>query len=85
MICAAHIGVSRFTPIVNAPEVAILRVTRARPVPTQNSDGGIALRQMLSLSPDYDHSVINGADAARVCPFIAEQLASPDLFERVAR
>lgn len=75
-----HIGGTGFTPIINAPEVAILGVTRARPVPLPATDGGIEWRQMLPLSLSYDHRVINGADAARFCRFIAERLASPDLF-----
>lgn len=75
-----HIGGTGFTPIVNAPEVAILGVTRARPVPVPADDGGIAWRQMLPLSLSYDHRVINGADAARFCRFIADRLAAAGLF-----
>ncbi|WP_052757398.1 2-oxo acid dehydrogenase subunit E2 [Sphingobium chungbukense] len=75
-----HIGGTGFTPIVNAPEVAILGVTRARPVPVPADDGGIAWRQMLPLSLSYDHRVINGADAARFCRFVADRLAAADLF-----
>lgn len=74
-----HIGGTSFTPIVNAPEVAILGVTRARPVPFPATDGGVAWRQMLPLSLSYDHRVINGADAARFCRFLAERLSAPDL------
>lgn len=76
-----HIGGTSFTPIVNAPEVAILGVTRARPVPTPGPDGGIDWRQMLPLSLSYDHRVINGADAARFCRFLADRLAAADLFD----
>ena len=76
-----HIGGTGFTPIVNAPEVAILGVTRARPVATPGADGGVAWRQMLPLSLSYDHRVINGADAARFCRFVAERLATPEIFE----
>ncbi|PJG46075.1 dihydrolipoamide acetyltransferase [Sphingobium sp. LB126] len=75
-----HIGGTGFTPIVNAPEVAILGVTRARPVPVPADDGGIAWRQMLPLSLSYDHRVINGADAARFCRFVADRLAAAGLF-----
>jgi len=75
-----HIGGTSFTPIINAPEVAILGVTRARPVPLPAADGGIDWRQMLPLSLSYDHRLINGADAARFSRFVAERLASPDLF-----
>lgn len=75
-----HIGGTGFTPIVNAPEVAILGVTRARPVATPGANGEIVWRQMLPLSLSYDHRVINGADAARFCRYIAEQLADPAMF-----
>jgi len=76
-----HIGGTGFTPIVNAPEVAILGVTRARPVPVPGADGGMAWRKMLPLSLSYDHRVINGADAARFCRFVADRLADPALFD----
>ena len=58
------IGGTAFTPIVNAPEVAILGVSRAqlRPVWT---DGAFQPRLMLPLSLSYDHRVIDGAEAAR--------------------
>jgi len=69
-----HIGGTGFTPIVNAPEVAILGVTRARVVATPGPDGGTVWRQMLPLSLSYDHRVINGADAARFCRFLADRL-----------
>lgn len=58
------IGGVYFTPIINAPEVAILGVTGIRTVPVWNGDA-FAPRQMLPLSLSYDHRVINGADAAR--------------------
>jgi pyruvate dehydrogenase E2 component (dihydrolipoamide acetyltransferase) len=74
-----HIGGTSFTPIVNAPEVAILGVAKAKPVPLPGPDGGIVWRTMLPLSLSYDHRVINGADAARFCRFLADRLASPDL------
>jgi pyruvate dehydrogenase E2 component (dihydrolipoamide acetyltransferase) len=60
-----HIGGTAFTPIINAPEVAILGVTKLQTCPAPDADGGIAWRQRLPLSLSYDHRVINGADAAR--------------------
>ena len=77
-----HIGGTGFTPIVNAPEVAILGVSRALPVATPGLSGELVWRQMLPLSLSYDHRVINGADAARFCRFVAERLADPGLFGR---
>jgi pyruvate dehydrogenase E2 component (dihydrolipoamide acetyltransferase) len=70
-----HIGGTSFTPIINAPEVAILGVTRARPMPYPASDGGVVWRMMLPLSLSYDHRVINGTDAAYFTRFLADMLA----------
>jgi pyruvate dehydrogenase E2 component (dihydrolipoamide acetyltransferase) len=59
-----HIGGSGFTPIVNAPEVAILGVSKASMQPVW--DGKVFQpKLMLPLSLSYDHRVINGAAAAR--------------------
>jgi len=68
------IGGTAFTPIINAPEVAILGVSRAslRPV---YADGKFVPRLMLPLSLSYDHRVIDGADAARFTTFLAKALA----------
>jgi len=76
-----HIGGTGFTPIVNAPEVAILGVTRARPLAVPGLEGKVLWRTMLPLSLSYDHRVINGADAARFVRFIADALESPALFD----
>jgi pyruvate dehydrogenase E2 component (dihydrolipoamide acetyltransferase) len=76
-----HIGGTGFSPIINAPEVCILGVTRGRTVAEPAEDGGVQWRQMLPLSLSYDHRVINGADAARFVRFIAAKLADPALFE----
>jgi len=74
------IGGSAFTPIINAPEVAILGITRAREVPVRAVEGGIDWRMMLPLDLSYDHRVINGADAARFCRAVADALAAPSEF-----
>jgi pyruvate dehydrogenase E2 component (dihydrolipoamide acetyltransferase) len=68
------IGGTGFTPIINAPEVAILGVTaiHTRPVWTGET---FAPRQMLPLSLSYDHRVIDGADAARFVRHIGAALA----------
>ena len=57
-------GGNGFTPIVNAPEVAILGVSRAQMKPVWNGKEFIP-RNMLPLSLSYDHRAINGADAGR--------------------
>jgi pyruvate dehydrogenase E2 component (dihydrolipoamide acetyltransferase) len=71
------IGGTAFTPIINAPEVAILGVTRtAERLAMVNGRVETTLAMPLSLS--YDHRVINGADAARFVRFIADQLTAPE-------
>lgn len=71
-----HIGGTGFTPIINAPEVAILGVARTRPVPTPAQDGGLHWRTLLPVSLSYDHRALDGADAARFCVALGEALAS---------
>ncbi len=69
------IGGTAFTPIINAPEVAILGVSRARMQPVYQEDGSFAPRLMLPLSFSYDHRVIDGAEAARFTRFLSEMLS----------
>jgi pyruvate dehydrogenase E2 component (dihydrolipoamide acetyltransferase) len=59
-----NIGGTGFTPIVNAPEVAILGVSRLQTKPIWNGAEFVP-RKMLPLSLSYDHCAINGADAGR--------------------
>jgi pyruvate dehydrogenase E2 component (dihydrolipoamide acetyltransferase) len=70
------IGGTAFTPIINAPEVAILGVSRSTMKPVHR-DGTFVPRLMLPLSLSYDHRVIDGATAARFTTFLAQCLASP--------
>jgi pyruvate dehydrogenase E2 component (dihydrolipoamide acetyltransferase) len=67
------IGGTYFTPIINAPEVAILGVSRSTQKPVYER-GGFVPRLMLPLSLSYDHRVIDGAEAARFVVFLAEKL-----------
>lgn len=67
------IGGTSFTPIINAPEVAILGVVRARTQPVWDGEEFRA-RLMLGLSLSYDHRVIDGASAARFCAQLARSL-----------
>jgi pyruvate dehydrogenase E2 component (dihydrolipoamide acetyltransferase) len=69
-----HIGGTGFTPIINAPEVAILGICRSAARFVPDAEGKPMLRTFLPLSLSYDHRVINGADAARFCRAIAEWL-----------
>ena len=75
-----HIGGTAFTPIVNAPEVAIRGIGKARAVAVPGPVGEVVWRQHLPLSLSYDHRVINGAGAARFVRIIAERLADPKIF-----
>jgi pyruvate dehydrogenase E2 component (dihydrolipoamide acetyltransferase) len=70
------IGGTAFTPIINAPEVAILGVSRSQTRPVWQS-GQFVPRLMLPLSLSYDHRVIDGADAARFTVALATALANP--------
>lgn len=67
------IGGTHFTPIVNAPEVAILGVSKAAIKPVWNGEK-FKPRLILPLSLSYDHRVIDGALAARFASFLAAQL-----------
>lgn len=69
-----HIGGTGFTPIVNAPEVAILGVSKATMQPVWDGSA-FQPRLMLPLSLSYDHRVINGAAAARFTKRLSELLA----------
>jgi pyruvate dehydrogenase E2 component (dihydrolipoamide acetyltransferase) len=68
------IGGTSFTPIVNAPEVAILGVTRAAIKPVWDGDEFVP-RLMLPLSLSYDHRVIDGAAAARFVVYLVRVLS----------
>lgn len=68
------IGGTGFTPIINAPEVAILGVSRAAWKPVYQ-DGQFVPRLLLPLSLSYDHRVIDGAAAARFITALAEVLS----------
>jgi pyruvate dehydrogenase E2 component (dihydrolipoamide acetyltransferase) len=68
------IGGTAFTPIINAPELAILGVSKASHRPVYQ-DGAFVPRLMLPLSLSYDHRVIDGADAARFTSFLGQALA----------
>jgi len=68
------IGGTAFTPIINAPEVAILGVSRAAMKPVWK-DGEFVPRLMLPLSLSYDHRVIDGAAGARFTTYLARVLS----------
>jgi pyruvate dehydrogenase E2 component (dihydrolipoamide acetyltransferase) len=68
------VGGTAFTPIINAPEVAILGVSKAFMKPVWNGSE-FTPRQMMPLSLSYDHRVIDGALAARFTTYLAQVIA----------
>lgn len=68
------IGGTKFTPIINAPDVAILGVSKSSMQPMWNGKEFVP-RLMLPLSLSYDHRVIDGADGARFTTFLAKMLS----------
>ena len=74
------IGGTAFTPIVNTPEVAILGIARGAIEPFWNKETStFEPRMMMPLCLSYDHRVINGADGARFCRFLASMIEDPNL------
>jgi pyruvate dehydrogenase E2 component (dihydrolipoamide acetyltransferase) len=70
------IGGTAFTPIVNAPDVAILGLSRSKMQP-QYDNGQWIPRLMLPMSLSYDHRVIDGAEAARFITTLSSVLSQP--------
>ncbi len=73
------IGGTAFTPIVNAPEVAILGVSRSRWQPVYDGEQ-FSPRLSLPLSLSYDHRVVDGAEAVRFTTYLAGLLADVERF-----
>jgi pyruvate dehydrogenase E2 component (dihydrolipoamide acetyltransferase) len=67
------IGGTKFTPIVNAPEVAILGVSKSKVSPVWDGESFLP-RTLLPLSLSYDHRAIDGAEAARFTNYLAKLL-----------
>ena len=70
------IGGTFFSPIIYAPQVAILGIARAQHEPVYR-EGQFVPRLMLPLSLSYDHRIIDGADAARFLRWLAEAFEQP--------
>jgi pyruvate dehydrogenase E2 component (dihydrolipoamide acetyltransferase) len=68
------IGGTHFTPIVNAPEVAILGLSKASIKPVWDGKA-FQPRLIMGLSLSYDHRVIDGASGARFAVYLADVLA----------
>ncbi len=69
------IGGTQFTPIVNAPEVAILGVAKAKMQPVYQVDGSFKPGLILPLALSYDHRVIDGAQGARFTSYLSQVIA----------
>jgi len=67
------IGGTAFTPIINAPEVAILGVSKSSMQPVYK-DSAFVPRMLLPLALSYDHRVIDGADGARFVTALTKEL-----------
>jgi pyruvate dehydrogenase E2 component (dihydrolipoamide acetyltransferase) len=70
-----------FTPIINAPESAILGISRAQLEPCYNNGSICGPRLMLPLSLSYDHRLIDGADGARFIKWITDAIEQPLMLE----
>jgi pyruvate dehydrogenase E2 component (dihydrolipoamide acetyltransferase) len=70
------IGGTAFTPIINAPEVAILGVSKSSHKPVYQDDAFVP-RLILPLSLSYDHRVVDGANAARFTSYLGKVLSDP--------
>ncbi len=73
------IGGTGFTPIINAPQAAILGISRAAVRPFWNGSEFVP-RTILPFSLSYDHRVIDGAEGARFCRALAEMLEQYEIF-----
>ncbi|HLD14601.1 MAG TPA: dihydrolipoyllysine-residue acetyltransferase [Burkholderiales bacterium] len=77
------IGGTKFTPIINAPEVAILGVSRSEMRPMWNGKAFVP-RLMLPLSLSYDHRVVDGAAGARFVTYLSQLLGEIALVPKAA-
>ncbi len=79
------LGVGAFTPIVNAPEVAILGISAGEWVPTFNEKGDLDKKLAMPICLSYDHRVIDGADGARFISKVQSEFEqfSEDLLKEI--
>jgi pyruvate dehydrogenase E2 component (dihydrolipoamide acetyltransferase) len=70
-------GVRSFTAIIDPPQVAILAVGSARRAPVEEEAGGVAFRDLMTLTLGCDHRVVYGADGARFLSRLRELLERP--------
>lgn len=70
------LGGTGFTPIINAPEVAILGLSRLVEQPYRTDGGAVAWRSVVPVSLSYDHRAINGADAGHFMAALQEEISA---------
>ncbi len=73
-------GIESFTPVINAPEIAILGVCGIRPKPAADGQGGYAILPHLSFSLTIDHAVVDGAPAAKFVKALCAALKDIDIW-----
>ncbi len=71
------LGVERFDPVINPPQVAILGVNAIRREVVPTDDDGVAVRKQISFSFSFDHRIVDGADAARFLGTLVEHVENP--------
>ncbi|MDG1416945.1 MAG: 2-oxo acid dehydrogenase subunit E2 [Maricaulis sp.] len=65
------------TPIVNAPEVAIIGVNKMQTLPRFDANGGVVARKLINLSSCFDHRIVDGYEAAMLVQRIKGMLENP--------
>ena len=73
-------GIESFTPVINAPEIAILGVCGIQPKPAADGQGGYAILPHLSFSLTIDHAVVDGAPAAKFVKALCAALKDIDIW-----
>jgi pyruvate dehydrogenase E2 component (dihydrolipoamide acetyltransferase) len=70
-------GMTAISPIINAPQAAILGVAAARDMPQLRDDGDLVMRRLMTLTLNCDHRILYGADAARFLSRVRSLLEQP--------
>ncbi|WP_266081473.1 2-oxo acid dehydrogenase subunit E2 [Haladaptatus caseinilyticus] len=71
------LGVERFDPVINPPQIAILGVNTIKREVVPTNDDDVAVRKRISFSLSFDHRIVDGADAARFLGTLVEHVENP--------
>lgn len=71
------LGVERFDPVINPPQIAILGVNAIKREVVPTDDDEVAVRKRISFSLSFDHRIVDGADAARFLGTLVEHVENP--------